>query len=208
MAHPALHHGSVSDSQDEPGVRRFLGVFRYSRRALELVWSTSHTLTILFAILTLIAGILPAGVAYLGQLIVDAVVYASQHTGSEATPVLRLVLAEGRYGVRGGDILSRYPLPGGKTAVLVRVDIPREDTLTLEVDVQTSSTFSGSAVADEQTAMVSSAGEAVPLDQTGAPVIELEPSDLGTDELAPFDPGATIDSLETPRYRVALPLVL
>jgi len=94
MAHPALHHGSVSDSQDEPGVRRFLGVFRYSRRALELVWSTSHTLTILFAILTLVAGILPAGVAYLGQLIVDAVVHASRTAGSEAAPVLRLVLAE------------------------------------------------------------------------------------------------------------------
>ncbi|HEY0134271.1 MAG TPA: ABC transporter ATP-binding protein, partial [Nannocystis sp.] len=84
----------MADNSDEPGLRRFLGVFRYSRRALELVWSTSHTLTILFAVLTLIAGILPAGVAYLGQLIVDAVVTASRQAGSEAAPVLRLVLAE------------------------------------------------------------------------------------------------------------------
>ncbi len=91
MAAPPHH---PVDSSDEPGMRRFLGVFRYSRRALELVWSTSHTLTLLFAGLTLIAGLLPAGIAYLGQLIVDAVVHASQQAGSDPAPVLRLVLAE------------------------------------------------------------------------------------------------------------------
>ncbi|MBA3564291.1 MAG: ABC transporter ATP-binding protein [Gammaproteobacteria bacterium] len=57
-------------------VRRFFGVFRYSRRALQLVWSTSRGLTIAFALLTLIAGVLPAAVAYVGQLIVDGVVAA------------------------------------------------------------------------------------------------------------------------------------
>ena len=66
---------------DAPGpVRRFFGVFRYSRRALELVWSTNRTLTIAFALLTLVAGVLPAAVAYVGQLIVDGVVAAiAQH---------------------------------------------------------------------------------------------------------------------------------
>jgi ATP-binding cassette subfamily B protein len=59
---------------------RFVGVFRYSRRALELVWSTSRGLTLLLAVLTLIAGILPAAAAYVGQLIVDAVVGAIGHT--------------------------------------------------------------------------------------------------------------------------------
>lgn len=58
------------------GVRQFLGVFRYSRRAVELVWSTSRPLTIAFALLTLVAGVLPAGVAWVGKLIVDAVVAA------------------------------------------------------------------------------------------------------------------------------------
>ena len=52
----------------------FFGVFRYSRRALELVWSTHRGLTIALALLTLIAGVLPASVAYVGSLIVDAVV--------------------------------------------------------------------------------------------------------------------------------------
>ena len=44
---------------------RFLGVFVYSRRALELVWTTSRGLTITLAILTLVAGVLPAVIAYI-----------------------------------------------------------------------------------------------------------------------------------------------
>src|SRR5262245_50486263 len=56
--------------------RGFLGVFGYSRRALELVWTTSRQLSIAFAVLTLTAGALPAAVAYVGSLIVDAVVSA------------------------------------------------------------------------------------------------------------------------------------
>lgn len=58
--------------------RGFAGVFAYSSRALELVWTTSRPLTIAFALLTLIAGALPAAVAYVGSLIVDAVVAAIQ----------------------------------------------------------------------------------------------------------------------------------
>ncbi len=54
----------------------YLGVFRYGRRALELVWSTDRRLTIGLAVLTLTAGVLPAGIAYVGKLIVDSVVAA------------------------------------------------------------------------------------------------------------------------------------
>src|SRR6202167_6107449 len=50
-------------------VRAFFGVFRYSRRALELVWSTNARLTVALALLTLVAGILPACVAYVGALV-------------------------------------------------------------------------------------------------------------------------------------------
>ena len=57
-----------------PSARQFLGVFRYSRRAVALVWSTNRALTVWFALLTLLAGILPAAVAFVGQLIVDAIV--------------------------------------------------------------------------------------------------------------------------------------
>ncbi|MBD0346993.1 MAG: ABC transporter ATP-binding protein, partial [Coleofasciculus sp. Co-bin14] len=64
-------------------LRQSFSVFRYSGRALRLVWTTSRTLTVMLAILTLVAGLLPAAVAYVGKLIVDSVVLASQ-SGVEA----------------------------------------------------------------------------------------------------------------------------
>jgi ABC-type multidrug transport system fused ATPase/permease subunit len=59
-------------------VQRFFGVFSYSRQALTLVWQTSARFTLLLALFTLIAGLLPTGIAYVGQLIVDGVLAASQ----------------------------------------------------------------------------------------------------------------------------------
>lgn len=53
-------------------------MFRYSRRALELVWATSGRLTVALALLTLVAGVLPAAMAYVGALIIDAVLAAAQ----------------------------------------------------------------------------------------------------------------------------------
>jgi len=74
-------------------------VFRYSGRALQLVWSTSRPLTVALALLTLIAGLLPAGVAYVGAHIVDAVVQASRQWAANGSaprwPVIRWVLLEG-----------------------------------------------------------------------------------------------------------------
>jgi ATP-binding cassette subfamily B protein len=52
-------------------------VFEYSSRALGLVWSTNKALSVTLAVLTLIAGVLPAGVAYVGAQIVDAVIHAA-----------------------------------------------------------------------------------------------------------------------------------
>lgn len=59
-------------------LRQSLAIYRYCGRAVELVWQTDHRLTIILAVLTLLAGLLPAAIAYLGKLIVDAVVVASQ----------------------------------------------------------------------------------------------------------------------------------
>ncbi|MEH2424887.1 MAG: ABC transporter ATP-binding protein [Nostoc sp.] len=59
-------------------MRQSLTVFRYSGRAVSLVWTTSRSLTILLASLTLVAGLLPAAISYISKLIVDAVVFASQ----------------------------------------------------------------------------------------------------------------------------------
>jgi ATP-binding cassette, subfamily B, bacterial len=58
--------------------RGLAGLFEYSRRALVLVWTTNRALSIALAALTLLAGVLPAGVAYLGALIVDAVIRAAE----------------------------------------------------------------------------------------------------------------------------------
>ncbi|HEY9780827.1 MAG TPA: ABC transporter ATP-binding protein [Leptolyngbyaceae cyanobacterium] len=44
---------------------------------MQLVWTTSRPLTIFLAVLTLVAGLLPAAIAYVGKLIVDGVVLAS-----------------------------------------------------------------------------------------------------------------------------------
>ncbi|NWF58030.1 MAG: ABC transporter ATP-binding protein [Fischerella sp.] len=73
-------------------LRQSLAVFRYSGRAIALVWTTSRSLTISLGILTLVAGLLPAAVAYIGKLIVDAVVetrnFASLHNVNSYHPLL------------------------------------------------------------------------------------------------------------------------
>ena len=71
-----MAHSQPWQNANDNIAQQFLGVFRYSRRAIDLVWTTSHALTIGFALLTLCAGVLPAAAAYLGQLIVDSVVAA------------------------------------------------------------------------------------------------------------------------------------
>ena len=87
---------ALSPPESEPlTLRGFFGVFRYSRRAIELVWSTNRTLTVSFAALTLIAGVLPASVAYIGSLIVDGVVAAIRAGGTGSPHVITLVVLEG-----------------------------------------------------------------------------------------------------------------
>ena len=73
---------------------RFLGVFVYSRRALELVWTTSRGLTIALAVLTLVAGVLPAVIAYIGQLIVDGVVAAMAADNPDTKGVMLFIALE------------------------------------------------------------------------------------------------------------------
>ena len=59
-------------------IAKFFSVFKYSRVAIEIVWRASAGLTVMMALTTLLAGVLPAAIAYVGQLIVDAVVMAIQ----------------------------------------------------------------------------------------------------------------------------------
>jgi ATP-binding cassette subfamily B protein len=93
--HPPHHAGVAPGGREAVTLRGFFGVFRYSRRALELVWSTNRALTLALALLTLAAGILPASVAYVGALIVDAVVAAIRAGGGAPGRVVQLVVLEG-----------------------------------------------------------------------------------------------------------------
>ena len=93
---PGSHAGIPAPPVSEPAdndagfFRRALGVFAYSRRALELVWTTNRSLTLMLAVLTLFAGVLPAVIAWIGQLIVDAVVAAMSADRPDVPGVLRL----------------------------------------------------------------------------------------------------------------------
>jgi ATP-binding cassette subfamily B protein len=83
--------------EDQPAVsfpKRVLGVFAYSRRTLDLVWTTSRGLTLTLAVLTVVAGILPAVIAYVGQLIVDGVVAAMASDTPQTARVLWLIVLE------------------------------------------------------------------------------------------------------------------
>jgi len=79
--------------------QRTLGVFRYSRRALALVWNTAPGLAIVLGFATIVAGVLPAAAAWVGQLIVDAVVAAieAREAGEpwDYRPALQWVALEG-----------------------------------------------------------------------------------------------------------------
>jgi ATP-binding cassette, subfamily B, bacterial len=92
--HPPRRARLTPEPAETLTLRGFFGVFRYSRRALELVWSTNRALTIALGALTLLAGVLPASVAYVGSLIVDAVVAAMRST-VPAAHVVTLVVLEG-----------------------------------------------------------------------------------------------------------------
>lgn len=88
-----MHHAALNNNQPEDTTSNsFFGVFRYSRRAIELVWTTSRFLTIALAVLTLVAGIVPAGIAFVGALIVDAVVAAAAIFQSSGETQLQTVL--------------------------------------------------------------------------------------------------------------------
>jgi len=76
-------------------ISQYLGVFRYSRRAIELVWQTSRLLTLVLATGTLVAGLLPAAAAWVGQLIVDGVVAAIDANQGIPRDLLWLVGLEG-----------------------------------------------------------------------------------------------------------------
>ncbi len=84
------------------GVRRFLGVFRYTGRAVHLVWATDRGMLLALAFFTLLAGVLPAAIAWVGKSIVDTVVEAAQFGGPDLQQLafVYVALEGGLVGVR------------------------------------------------------------------------------------------------------------
>lgn len=70
--------GEVAIAENSPLKRGLAGLFAYSGRALTLVWTTNKALSLSLGLLTLVAGIMPAGIAYVGAQIVDAVIHAAE----------------------------------------------------------------------------------------------------------------------------------
>jgi len=71
-----------------------MNVFAYGRRAIQLVWSTNKTLSSALATLTIIAGVIPAGIAFVGARIVDAVVQATRDVNHDTHVVIQYVVFE------------------------------------------------------------------------------------------------------------------
>jgi ATP-binding cassette subfamily B protein len=74
----------VNNQEPPNSARKFFSVFQYSRVALEIVWSTSAALTLAMAFSTLVSGVLPAAIASVGGLFVDAVASAFQQDSAAA----------------------------------------------------------------------------------------------------------------------------
>ncbi len=87
-------------------LRQTLAVLQYGGRAVGLVWHTSRSITIIVAALTLVAGLLPGAIAYIGKLIIDGVVLASR-SGSESSRAIAL-------GYLGLEAIAVALLAGGK----------------------------------------------------------------------------------------------
>jgi len=99
MSNPhALPDGKPAETYGEAFARHF-AVYGYTRRAVELVWHTNFRLALALGLLTLMAGLLPAAMAWVGKLIVDGVVNQMELVRGGASPdywaVLWLVVLEG-----------------------------------------------------------------------------------------------------------------
>jgi ATP-binding cassette subfamily B protein len=73
VAKPRIAKEPVAHGEALNSPRQFFGVFRYSKRALGLLWTTSRKLALLLGFVTLIAGVLPSVVAWVGARIIDSV---------------------------------------------------------------------------------------------------------------------------------------
>ncbi|PIQ29084.1 ABC transporter permease [bacterium (Candidatus Blackallbacteria) CG17_big_fil_post_rev_8_21_14_2_50_48_46] len=84
------------------------GAFRFSLPALKLVWQTAPLLAVMYGLCTLLAGLVPAGIAYTGKLLIDSVLAAAQQ-GSEAARQQALFFVA----LEGGLVITQFGLQKG-----------------------------------------------------------------------------------------------
>lgn len=64
-------------------ISKFISVFQYSGVAIKIVWDTSASLTLIMAVVTLVSGMLPAAIAFIGGMFVDVISNAFQASGDD-----------------------------------------------------------------------------------------------------------------------------
>jgi ATP-binding cassette, subfamily B, bacterial len=92
-----LHEAMVPEkTKPLPPNRRegLLRVVQYAPRALRLLWQASPVGTLLLVVCTVIMAVLPPAMAYVGKLIIDAIVAAKASTTPDGAPVMALVGVE------------------------------------------------------------------------------------------------------------------
>ncbi len=62
--------------------RSYLGVFKYTRRALRLVWATNRSIAIGLALGSVIAGLMPSAIAIVGKHLLNAILAAARSHAS------------------------------------------------------------------------------------------------------------------------------
>ena len=88
---PAAGTDPHSTAQQTPPRERlswknYLGVFKYSRRAIRLVWATNRALAIGMALGSLVAGALPSAIAVVGKHLLNAILATARaHTVGAVT---------------------------------------------------------------------------------------------------------------------------
>ena len=101
---------SAAETTSRPSeLQRYLSFFSSAARAVRLVWDTDRRLLVAMALLTVLAGILPAAMAVVGQRIVDAVLFAQQAgTGTDITLFLKSDAKEYLDEVRISHLIKKY----------------------------------------------------------------------------------------------------
>ena len=76
-------------------LRKALGLLPHIPRTFRILWETSRAMSVGIALITLVSGVIPAGMAWVGKLIVDAVVLSAKTSDLAARErVFHLVLFE------------------------------------------------------------------------------------------------------------------